>query len=264
MNTPARKRFGQHFLTDQGAIADIVNAIDPQAGDRIVEIGPGRAALTVALLQRLPRIEAIEIDRDLVKWLNGRFSTDRLRVIEGDALATDFSALGAPPIRLVGNLPYNISSPLLVHLIGHRRAIVDQHFMLQKEVVERIVADAGNSAYGRLSVLLQSYFQTQWLFDVGPDSFDPPPKVTSAVLRMRARSGPPPPSLRSIETLTARAFAQKRKMLRKTLLPWLEQRGLDASAIDPTARAEDVPVAVYGAIAQQMDDQCLRSINSIL
>lgn len=259
MSPVARKRFGQHFLTDPRAIADIVNAIDPRPQDSIVEIGPGRAALTDALLSRFGQLSvgqmrAIEIDRDLAHWLRNRFSGDRLQLIEGDALRIDYQSIAASaPIRLVGNLPYNISSPLLVHLIAHRKAIIDQHFMLQKEVVSRIVSQEGASEYGRLTVLLQTYYQVQWLFDVGPECFDPPPKVTSAVMRMRPRVDHIPPSLESIERLTGQAFAQKRKMLRKTLLPWLEQQGIDPSPIDPTSRAEDVPVAVYVQIARQLD-----------
>ncbi len=254
MSPVARKRFGQHFLTDQRAIGDIVDAIDPQPQDSIVEIGPGRAALTDALLQRISTMRAIEIDRDLAQWLRARFQVNRLQLIEGDALRMDYQLIAQPgPIRLVGNLPYNISSPLLVHLIAYRQAIVDQHFMLQKEVVARIVSAEGSSSYGRLTVLLQAFYQVQWLFDVGPEGFDPPPKVTSSVLRMRPRNDHIPPTLGSIEQLTNQAFAQKRKMLRKTLLPWLEQQGIDPVQIDPTARAEDVSVSVYCEIARQMD-----------
>ncbi len=254
MSPVARKRFGQHFLTDRRAIGSIVDAIDPRAQDSILEIGPGRAALTDALLQRIGMIRAIEIDRDLAQWLRTRFQQDRLQLIEGDALRIDYRSIAqGSPIRLVGNLPYNISSPLLVHLIAYRDAILDQHFMLQKEVVTRIVSDAGASSYGRLSVLLQAYYQVQWLFDVGPECFEPPPKVTSSVLRMRPRLDHVAPSLASLERLTAQAFAQKRKMLRKTLLPWLEQQGIDSAMIDPTARAEDVEVSVYCLLAGQMD-----------
>ncbi len=254
MNAVARKRFGQHFLTDPHAIARIVDAIDPRTGDSIVEIGPGRAALSGALLQRIVSLRAIEIDRDLAQWLRGRYPALRLELIEGDALQIDYGSMAAAaPIRLVGNLPYNISTPLLVHLIASRASIIDQHFMLQKEVVMRIVSDAGQSAFGRLSVLLQAFYQVQWLFDVSPDCFEPPPKVTSSVLRMRPRTDHVAPTLASLERLTHQAFAQKRKMLRKTLLPWLEQRGLDAALIDPTARAEDVSVAVYCELARQLD-----------
>jgi 16S rRNA (adenine1518-N6/adenine1519-N6)-dimethyltransferase len=251
---PARKRFGQHFLTDFAAIARIVEAIDPQPADRILEIGPGRAALTQILLQRIASLQAIEIDRDLAQGLRARFTSSRLDLIEGDALQIDYQALAANrPIRLVGNLPYNISTPLLVHLIAFRQSILDQHFMLQKEVVLRIVAEAGHSAYGRLSVLLQAFYQVQYLFDVGAESFEPPPKVTSSVLRMRPRTDLRAPTLQSLERLTHQAFAQKRKMLRKTLLPWLDQQGIDSTAIDPTARAEEIPVSVYCTLARQMD-----------
>ena len=254
----ARKRFGQHFLTDRQVIADLVMAIDPRPDDFLVEIGPGRAALTGGLFERIEHVTAIELDRDLAQLLRSRFPPERLRLIQADALRFDYSALAATThaaalIRLVGNLPYNISSPLLVHLIGHRSAIADQHFMLQKEVVDRIAALPGESAYGRLTVLLQTFYQVQALFEVGPLAFEPPPKVRSAVLRMKRLRSPQVPSLASLEGLTARAFAQKRKMLRNTLLPWLDAQGIDSAGIDPGARAEDIPVATYGAIALQID-----------
>lgn len=265
MSVQARKRFGQHFLTDQGVLAAITDAIDPQPGQCVVEIGPGRAALTRALLTRIDHLCAIEIDRDLSRWLSERYADSRLKVIEGDALEVDFTALArqlngpsgadagaAGGLRLVGNLPYNISSPLLLHLIGHRSVIIDQHFMLQKEVVERIAAHTGESDYGRLTVMMQAHFQVEKLFDVGPQAFEPPPKVESAVIRMRPWRDRPAPPLAALEQLTAAAFAQKRKMLRKTLIPWLTQRGIDASAVEPTARAEDLSVETYCGLARAL------------
>jgi 16S rRNA (adenine1518-N6/adenine1519-N6)-dimethyltransferase len=249
----ARKRFGQHFLTDRGVIQAMVRAIDPVEQDRLVEIGPGRAALSTALLERIGSLQAVEIDRDLVTWLRARFAGSRLTVFEHDALAFDYSALAASgPIRVVGNLPYNISSPLLVHLLSHRHAILDQHFMLQKEVVDRIVASPGSSEFGRLSVLLQAFYDVESLFDVAPESFDPPPRVMSAVIRMlpRAETSPGVP-LQALETVLAQGFSQRRKMLRKTLLVWLEQQGVDPTGIDPTARAEDLPVACWVDLAQR-------------
>lgn len=256
MKTVARKRFGQHFLTDRGVIAAIVDAIDPRRDDLLVEIGPGRAALTGALLERVDHLAAIEIDRDLVRWLAGRYPPARLTVIEADVLSVDFDSLAqAGRLRLVGNLPYNISSPLLVHLIGCRHVLRDGHFMLQKEVVERIVAQPGQSAFGRLTVLLQAYFDVQWLFDVAAQSFDPPPKVVSAVLRMRPGQRTRSPTVAALEVVTSRAFAQKRKMLRSAFLPWLESRAIDAQGIDPTARAEEVTVETYVRLACDYDRQ---------
>ena len=267
----ARKRFGQHFLIDQGVIANIVDAIDPQPEQKLIEIGPGRAALTAALLSRVPAITAIEIDRDLVHWLQARWPAKALRLIEHDALTFDYrsvsanagtstsigtSASASASLRLVGNLPYNISSPLLIYLIGFRDCVVDQHFMLQKEVVDRIAAAPGASAYGRLTVLLQAFYQVQSLCEVAPSAFEPPPKVVSSVIRMRPLTRTRQVPQAALELLTARAFAHKRKMLRTTLLPWLQQLGVDHCAIAPTARAEEVSVSVYCDLA--------RSISSIL
>ena len=246
MSPVARKRFGQHFLTDRAVIAGIVRAIAPVAGDRMVEIGPGRAALTEQLLAHLPGLTAIEIDRDLAQRLRSRYAADRLNLIVADALSFDYGALSAAgPLRLVGNLPYNISSPLLVHLIGFRAQVLDQHFMLQKEVVERIVAAPGHSAFSRLSVMLQAFYDVELLFEVPPEAFDPPPKVESAVLRMLPHPGGGACEFGSLEAVVARAFAQRRKMLRSTLIPWLEQKGVGTDSLDPTARAEDVPVRTY-------------------
>jgi len=247
-----RKRFGQHFLADQGVIHAIVSAIDPRPGDRLVEIGPGLAALTDALLQRVPSMTAIEIDRDLAARLRRRYGA-RLALVEADVLNVDLAPLAADgPLRVVGNLPYNISSPLLVRLLDFRDHVQDQHFMLQKEVVDRIVAPHGSAAYGRLGVLLQAYYDVESLFDVPPESFDPPPRVDSAVVRMLPRPGPAavPPAV--LSPLLAAAFGQRRKMVRKTLLPWLADRGVEAPEVDPTARPEDLPVALYIALALRL------------
>ena len=255
----ARKRFGQHFLTDRSVIEAIVAAIAPRPSDgpAVVEIGPGRAALTDALLDRIDRLHAIELDRDLVTWLGRRLAPGRLDLISADVLTVDFQELAARlgPLRLVGNLPYNISSPLLVHLVPARAAIIDCHFMLQKEVVDRIVAEPGDAAYGRLGVLLQNYFDCESLFDVPPTAFEPPPKVVSSVMRMLPRledPADPPPPLAALEGLLEQAFAQRRKMLRKTLMPWLEARGVDPTGLEPTARPEEVPVAVYRRLARRL------------
>lgn len=247
----ARKRFGQHFLVDAGVIADIVRVIDPREGDALVEIGPGRAALTDALLARVSHLRAIEIDRDLVRWLRSRHPPPRLDLMEADVLAVDFAALARDgPLRLVGNLPYNISSPLLIRLIDARASLIDAHFMLQKEVVDRIVAEPGQTAFGRLTVMLQTYFEVEALLDVPPSAFDPPPRVESAVLRMVPRTGNDPPEPAALEAVTAVAFGQRRKMLRGTLIPWLTARGVDAGALIPTDRPEDVTVAIWGALAR--------------
>jgi len=255
----ARKRFGQHFLADAGVVRAIVDAIAPKDGQHIVEIGPGLAALTDALLERVDAIQAVEIDRDLAARLRRRHSPDRLVLHEADALAFDFAAAlpqGAADagqrLRIVGNLPYNISSPLLVRLLDCRAIVEDQHFMLQKEVVDRIVAAPGGADYGRLSVLMQAYHHCDSLFDVPPGAFDPPPRVDSAVVRMtvrRDRVGEDPAPL---QQLLAVAFGQRRKMLRGTLLPWLAQRGVDAAGVEPTARAEEIDVETWRTLAARL------------
>ncbi|MEN9315221.1 MAG: ribosomal methyltransferase KsgA/Dim1 family protein, partial [Pseudomonadota bacterium] len=245
--------FGQHFLTDRGVISRIVSEIDPRPGDRLLEIGPGLAALTDVLMQRVEKMLAIEIDRDLAQRLRRRYG-ERLTLTEADVLDVDFAPLAADgPLRIVGNLPYNISSPLLVRLIDFRHLVIDQHFMLQKEVVDRIVAVAGDPAYGRLGALLQAFYDVDALFDVPPDAFDPPPRVDSAVFRMLPRTGEAPVRPEVLSALLQAAFGQRRKMLRKTLVPWLEQRGVDPVGIEPTDRPEDVPVATYIELAKRLE-----------
>jgi 16S rRNA (adenine1518-N6/adenine1519-N6)-dimethyltransferase len=247
-----RKRFGQHFLVDASVLARIVDAISPRPGERVVEIGPGLGALTTVLLDRVERLEAVEIDRDLVARLRGRWPEARLVVHEADALSFDFAALaGDARLRLVGNLPYNISSPLLIRLLDFRAVTVDAHFMLQKEVVDRIVAPHGCSDYGRLGVMMQAFHHVERLFDVPPDAFDPPPRVDSSVMRMRPRAEPLVRDASTLEGLLAVAFGQRRKMLRGTLLPWLRSQGIDPDAlgIEPTARPEQVPVVQWARIA---------------
>lgn len=248
----ARKRFGQHFLVDRAIIDAIVNAINPREGERVVEIGPGLAALTDALLARIKSLTAIEIDRDLAQRLRNRYR-DRIELVQADVLTVDFRRLAeGGRLRVVGNLPYNISSPLLVHLLEARDRIVDQHFMLQKEVVERIVAGPGSTAYGRLGVLMQAYYEVELLFDVPPESFDPPPRVDSAVLRMLPLRDPAPVEPTLLSEVVAAAFGQRRKMLRNTLLPWLTQQGVDAPELAPTERPEGVPVASYVELAVRL------------
>ena len=245
-----RKRFGQHFLSDGGIIDAIVRAIDPQPGQPMVEIGPGLAALTQPLVERLGRLTVIELDRDLAARLR---SHGQLDVIESDVLKVDFTqvaqALGAPKIRVVGNLPYNISTPILFHLLAHVQAIEDQHFMLQKEVIDRMVAAPATGDYGRLSVMLQWRYAMENVLFVPPGSFDPPPRVDSAVVRMVPRAEPAPLSEPVLEELVQVAFSQRRKLLRHTLGRWLEARQF-AGTFDTQRRAEEVPVAEYVALAQ--------------
>ena len=248
----ARKRFGQHFLADRSVIARIVDAIAPRDGERLLEIGPGQGALTSALLQRVAHLDAIEIDRDLAAGLRRRYG-DRLALIEGDVLAVDLAdVLGSGPVRLVGNLPYNISSPLLVRLIAGRDRVTAQHFMLQKEVVDRIAAAPATPAYGRLGVLLQAYYDVESLFDVPPSAFDPPPKVDSSVVRMLPRVSSPVVAPETLSPLLAVAFGQRRKMLRNTVLPWLDTRGVSAPELPPTARAEEIAVQTWLDVAARL------------
>ena len=246
-----RKRFGQHFLSDGGIIDGIVQAIAPQAGEPMVEIGPGLAALTQPLVERLGRLTVIELDRDLALRLRLHGQLD---VIEADVLKVDFTqvaqALGALKIRVVGNLPYNISTPILFHLLAHVAVIQDQHFMLQKEVIDRMVASPATGDYGRLSVMLQWRYAMENVLFVPPESFDPPPRVDSAVVRMVPHAQPAPLSQPLLEELVQVAFSQRRKLLRHTLGRWLEARQF-AGSFDTQRRAEEVPVAEYVALAQK-------------
>ena len=251
-----RKRFGQHFLADKGIIQDIVAAIAPQPGDPMVEIGPGLAALTQPLVERVGRLTVIELDRDLAFRLRLHGQLD---VIESDVLRVDFTALAQtmrdkaalPELRLrvVGNLPYNISTPILFHLLNHVHVIEDQHFMLQKEVIDRMVARPSTSDYGRLSVMLQWRYAMENVLFVPPASFDPPPRVDSAVVRMVPRAEPAPVSVPLLEELVQVAFSQRRKLLRHTLGRWLEARQF-AGEFDTQRRAEEVPVSEFVALAQ--------------
>ena len=248
----ARKRFGQHFLSDNGIIGAIVDAINPQPGEPVVEIGPGLAALTQPLVERLGSLTVIELDRDLAVRLRTR---PQLRVVESDVLKVDFTALahtlGAPKLRVVGNLPYNISTPILFHLLDHVPVVQDQHFMLQKEVIDRMVAHPATSDYGRLSVMLQWRYAMQNVLFVPPESFDPPPRVDSAVVRMVPLAQPVALDPRLLEELVRVAFSQRRKLLRHTLGKWLEARQF-AGVFDVQRRAEEVPVAEYTALAQAL------------
>jgi 16S rRNA (adenine1518-N6/adenine1519-N6)-dimethyltransferase len=252
MKHVARKRFGQHFLADAGVIDAIVREIDPRAGQAMVEIGPGLAALTQPLVERLGALTVIELDRDLAARLRQH---PQLAVVEADVLKVDFTALarerGSSKLRVVGNLPYNISSPILFHLLQHVGCIADQHFMLQKEVVDRMVAAPATSDYGRLSVMLQWRYAMEDVLFVPPESFDPPPKVDSAVVRMVPYDAPAAVDEALLSQMVQVAFSQRRKILRHTLGKWLEQKGFTGT-FDVQRRAEEVPVAEYLAVAQSL------------
>ena len=240
----ARKRFGQHFLTDEGVISDIVQAIAPEPGQALVEIGPGLGALTAPLLQRCKAMMVIELDRDLAARLRRR---EGLTVVEADVLSVDFGALAdaaGQALRVVGNLPYNISTPILFALLPWAHRIADQHFMLQKEVVDRMVARPQTGDYGRLSVMLQWRYEVQALLDVPPEAFDPPPRVDSTVVRLVPRADAAPVDATLFEEMVQVAFSQRRKLLRHTLGRWLEARGSTAP-FDLQRRAEEVPVTEY-------------------
>ena len=251
MKHVARKRFGQNFLTDKLVLDNIIDAIGPSRGETMVEIGPGLAAMTRLLLERLRELHVVELDRDLVERLNKTFDAKRLHVHAGDALKYDFAAL-APAggkLRVVGNLPYNISSPLLFHLAEIAPLVQDQHFMLQKEVVERMVAEPGGKTYGRLSVMLQWRYHMDLLFVVPPSAFDPPPRVDSAIVRMIPLAAPLACDAARLEAVVQKAFSQRRKVLRNCVAGMFSEAELESVGIDPQARAETVGVEAYVALA---------------
>jgi len=247
-----RKRFGQHFLTDRNIIDDIVQAIAPKPGEAMVEIGPGLAALTQPLVERLGHLTVIELDRDLAVQLRAH---PGLTVVESDVLKVDFRALAAgignPKIRVCGNLPYNISTPILFHLLDIVDVVQDQHFMLQKEVIDRMVAKPSTSDYGRLSVMLQWRYAMENVLFVPPTSFDPPPRVDSAVVRMVPHAAVESLDVKLLSELVQVAFSQRRKLLRHTLGQWLTARGF-AGVFDVQRRAQEVSVAEYVVLAQQV------------
>lgn len=251
----ARKRFGQNFLHDDSVIEEIVRGIDPHPDDNLVEIGPGLAALTLPLSKRLKRMSVVELDRDLVVRLKKQFNPDTFTIIEADALTVDFSRLGAD-LRVVGNLPYNISSPILFHLMQFAENIRDQHFMLQREVVDRMVARPGESAYSRLSVMLRSRYRMFKLFDVSPEAFDPAPKVMSSIVRMRPLGAdrPQAKSQRVFERVVAQAFAQRRKMLRGSLSQWLKPADWEKLDIAATSRPGELSVEQFITLADVIYD----------
>jgi 16S rRNA (adenine1518-N6/adenine1519-N6)-dimethyltransferase len=250
----ARKRFGQHFLHDPGVLRRIVEAIDPRPGERMVEIGPGRGALTLPLLERCRRLEVIEIDRDLVPLLRERAAgAGELIVHEADVLEVDFAALhgGGPKLRVCGNLPYNISTPLLFHLLESRALIADMHFMLQKEVVDRIVSPPGNKTYGRLTVMLAASCAPSALFRVGRGAFQPPPAVDSAVIRLVPHGADPfpLPDRDRFARVVAAAFSMRRKTLRNSLRGLVDAAQFEAADIDPERRAETLAPAEFARLA---------------
>ena len=248
-----RKRFGQHFLADGGIIEAIVKEIAPQPSDVMVEIGPGLAALTQPLVERLGKLTVIELDRDLAHKLRAHAA---LTVIESDVLRVDFAQLAAPlptpqKLRVVGNLPYNISTPILFHLLDFVDVIQDQHFMLQKEVIDRMVAKPATSDYSRLSVMLQWRYAMENVLFVPPESFEPPPRVNSAVVRMVPSADFETVDVNRLSEVVRVAFSQRRKLLRHSLGKWLEEKAF-CGAFDVQRRAEEVPVNEYVALAQQM------------
>jgi 16S rRNA (adenine1518-N6/adenine1519-N6)-dimethyltransferase len=248
-----RKRFGQHFLHDPAVIDRIARAIDPRAGDRLIEIGPGRGALTKRLLASdLAALDAIEIDRDLSAALRSELAAEpRFFLHEADALQVDLEALARArggPLRLAGNLPYNLSTPLLFHFLASRAALVDLHIMLQREVVARIAARPGTGDYGRLTVMLAPWVSAERLFDIGPGAFQPPPRVWSSLVRLTVRPQPAFPVTPAFAEVVAAAFAHRRKTLRNALHGLLSGAEIEACGIDPGARPETVAPEGFNAL----------------
>jgi 16S rRNA (adenine1518-N6/adenine1519-N6)-dimethyltransferase len=253
---PRRKRFGQHFLHDPAVIERIAAAVDPQSGDRLVEIGPGRGALTRHLLSRCGALDAIEIDRDLAALLRTEFAGSPGFVLhESDALDFDFAALAherGGRLRVIGNLPYNISTPLLFHLLGNSGVLCDLHVMLQKEVIARMAASPGDPDYGRLTIMLAPWVTIERLFDVGPGAFQPPPRVWSAVARLTVRPKPAFSVSEHFGTVVTAAFAQRRKTLRNGLRHLLSLEQIEAAGLDPGSRPETISPEAFNVLAQKI------------
>ena len=250
-----RRRYGQHFLHDAAVVERIVRAIGPRAGDKLVEVGPGLGALTRPLLERCESLDVIEVDRDLSETLRRELgSSPNLRIHTADALTFDFHALSAPGerrLRVAGNLPYNVSTPLLFHLLAQASVIDDLHLMLQREVVDRLVADPGSGAYGRLTVMTRLWCESEKLFNVGSGAFRPAPRVTSAVIRLRVRRAPAVrvAHLPAFERLVARVFSQRRKTLRNSLRGELAASDMERLGVDPGARPETLDLEQFAALA---------------
>ena len=256
---PPKKSLGQNFLHERGVVDRIVLAIAPKPGEHIVEIGPGQGAITLPLLRQHPRLTVIEFDRDLLAPLTAQAAAHgALTLVHANVLDVDLTALAAgTPIRLVGNLPYNLSSPILFHALAHAPAVVDMHFMLQKEVVERMAAGPGSKVYGRLSVMLQAYCEVTALFTVGPGAFRPPPKVDSAVVRLRPRDastiGIDDPA--RFAAIVRAAFGQRRKTLRNTLKQLLPAEAIEAAGVDGSLRPEQLDLAAFVRLADQLAER---------
>ena len=251
----AKKRFGQNFLTDQGVIYSLLEAISPKSDDLLVEIGPGLGALTQPLLKKLNHLHVVEIDRDIIAWMESFYPKDKLTIHNADALKFNFADLATlspdNKIRVTGNLPYNISTPILFHLLENVGSIIDMHFMLQKEVVERMVAAPSTSEYGRLSVMLQYRLKMEYLITVPPEAFDPAPKVESAFVRCVPHKVLPYPAKNEglFAKIVTAAFGQRRKTLRNTLKEYLDDAGFTAVGIDSGLRAENLSVEQFVSIA---------------
>ena len=254
----ARKRFGQHFLHDRGVLDRIVSEFAPQPDQALLEIGPGRGALTEKLLGRTRTLDAVEIDRDLAKLLRGRFGNfPGFELHEHDALEFDLAALAASRgrrLRIIGNLPYNISTPLLFHIAAAHEHVDDLHVMLQKEVIDRIVASPNTGEYGRLTVMLAPWFEAKHLFDVGPGAFTPPPRVWSAVARLTVRREPAFAVPRAYARTVSAAFSQRRKTLRNALRSLLDIDAIVAAGVDPSLRPETLSPAQFAALAAHVPD----------
>lgn len=255
----ARKRFGQNFLVDHGIIRDIVRAIHPKPDDHIVEIGPGKGAITQLLADSCENLSVIELDRDLVPWLKVKFEQHpNFQLFQADALLFDFAQLvtDGQQLRIVGNLPYNISTPLIFHLLSYSNTVTDMHFMLQKEVVKRMAARAGDSAYGRLGIMVQYYCAVEELFEVPPTAFDPAPKVDSAIVRLTPYKELPYPArnIRVFEKLVNLAFQQRRKTLRNSLKGTLSADVIDALPVDPKVRAETLTLETFVQLSNLLDE----------
>lgn len=260
----ARKRFGQNFLIDHSIIDNIVASVRPKAGQTLVEIGPGKGAITEGLMRSGARLHVVELDRDLHPILQAKFGDNPLFTLHAfDALKFDFGQLveGEEPLRVVGNLPYNISTPLIFHLLSFHPRIADMHFMLQREVVQRLAAEPGNKSYGRLSVMAQYFCRVQSLFDVPPGSFDPPPKVQSAIVRLIPHAKLPfvAKDYKLFDRLVVAAFSQRRKTLRNTLRDWVNETQFEALGVDPSARAETLCVEQFVAMANLLSDAGMTS-----